>query len=79
MLIYNYKYQAVNALLSGVFMVIVDSPRRHNQPGSFSFIRKVTTLIQDTLCVRENVRLYNCCGLVSTVYFVVLIFRDETT
>ncbi len=28
----------------------------------------VSTLIQDTLCVRENVRLYNCCGLVTTVY-----------
>jgi hypothetical protein len=28
-------------------------------------------LIQDTyIYVRENVRLYNCCGLVSTVYFV---------
>ena len=32
-------------------------------------------LIQDTyIYVRENVRLYNCCGLVTTVYFV--FFRD---
>ena len=46
-------------------MVIMAPPRRHNQPDSSLLL---STLIQDTLCVRENVRLYNYCGLVTTVY-----------
>jgi len=37
-------------------------------------------LIQDTFnYVRENVRLYNCCGLVSTVYFVSILLGEKTT
>ncbi len=53
-------------------MVIVAPPRRRYQPDNNLLL---STLIQDTfICVRENVRLYNCCGLVTTVYFVV--FRD---
>lgn len=37
-------------------MVIKHSPRVFNQPDSSLLL---STLIQDTLCVRENVRLYN--------------------
>ena len=49
-------------------MVIVAPPRRRYQPDNNLLL---STLIQDTfICVRENVRLYNCCGLVTTVYFV---------
>ncbi len=54
-------------------MVIMAPPRRRNQPGNkFTFISKVVaTLIQDTFnYVRENVRLYNCEGFVTFVYFV---------
>ena len=43
-------------------MVITGPPRKRNQPGSKFLLLRVkfiTTLIQDTLCVRENVRLYN--------------------
>ena len=36
-LIHDYKYQAVNLLLSGRFMVIVAPPRRRNQSDSFLF------------------------------------------
>ena len=34
-LIHNYKYQAVNLLLSGRFMVIVAPPRRRYRPDIF--------------------------------------------
>ena len=54
-------------------MVITVPPRKRNQPGNKFLLLRVkfiTTLIQDTLCVRENVRLYNCVGLVTNVYFV---------
>ena len=57
--------------------MVIDIPprllfrKKDNQPDSSLLL---STLIQDTLCVRENVRLYNCCGLVTAVYFV--FFRD---
>ena len=38
-------------------MVITAPPRRRNQPDVIALL--LSTLIQDTLCVRENVRLYN--------------------
>jgi hypothetical protein len=34
------------------------------------FYSNLIILFKTHLFVRENVRLYNCCGLVSTVYFV---------
>ena len=34
------------------------------------FLLRINILFKTHLFVRENVRLYNCCGLVSTVYFV---------
>ena len=42
-------------------MVITVPPRKRNQPDNkLAFTsKKLSTLIQDTLCVRENVRLYN--------------------
>ncbi len=52
-------------------MVIMFPPRKCDQPDSKFLIYKklLSTLIQDTFnYVRENVRLYNCCGLVTTVY-----------
>ena len=52
-------------------MVIMAPPRRHNQPDSSLLL---STLIQDTLCVRENVRLYNWAGFVTCLYFVFLFF-----
>ena len=57
-------------------MVITAPPRRRNQPDSFFILRnnELSTLIQDTLCVRENVRLYNYCGFVTAVYFVFPLF-----
>jgi len=35
---------------------------------------RVSILFKTHLFVRENVRLYNCCGLVSAVYFVFPLF-----
>ena len=35
---------------------------------------RVSILFKTHLFVRENVRLYNCCGLVSAVYFVSPLF-----
>jgi len=52
-------------------MVIVDSPRRRNQPDSSLLL---STLIQDTFnYVRENVRLYNWEGFVTFLYFVFIL------
>ena len=63
-------------------MVIVAPPRRRNRPDNFLLLLRVIKIINSysrhIFYVRENVRLYNYCGLVTTVYFV-LNLLDETT
>ena len=49
-------------------MVSKYSPRIFAQPDDKLCL--LSTLIQDTLCVRENVRLYNWEGFVTFLYFV---------
>jgi hypothetical protein len=59
-LIHNDKYQAVNILLSGMFMAIVAPPRRRYRPDNKLLIYKelLSTLIQDTgyFAIRGNIQ-----------------------
>ena len=57
-------------------MVIVAPPRRRYQPGKCSS-ECLPLLFKTHLFVRENVRLYNYVGLVTNVYFVLILFKKR--